>query len=111
MKNNDDSANEADGTAQLTQGPKLFLQEIGSQDGTDKYTECTKRRNENSRCEGVCGKITDLSNTHWVTTSALYLGSLARRAKRTGRNASPPQGVLHVDEPFSFESVSFLDLI
>lgn len=64
MKNNDYSADKANGAAQLAQCTELLLQEVGSQDGTYQYAKGSQGSDEDRRRKCVRGKIADFANGH-----------------------------------------------
>jgi len=61
MKNNNNSADQAYSTAELAQRTKLFVEEVRAKNSANEHTESSKRCDEDSRGESVCGKVADFS--------------------------------------------------
>lgn len=57
MKDDDDGANKANGAAQLTQRPQLFLEEIGPEDSADENTKSSEWSDEDGWRKRVGGKV------------------------------------------------------
>lgn len=64
MQDDNNCSNQADGAAELAQCSQLLVEEVRSKDGTDEHTQSSKRGDENSWGESVCGKVADFSKTN-----------------------------------------------
>lgn len=62
VENDDDGANEANGTTKLAESSQFFFQEIGTQNSSNQDTEGSKRRDQDGRREGICGEVANLSS-------------------------------------------------
>lgn len=64
VQDNNDGADQADGTAELAQGAEDLVEEVGAEDSADNDTEGTEGCNEDSRSESVGRKVADLTDDH-----------------------------------------------
>jgi len=66
MEDDDDRSNEADGATKLSKRAELFSQEIRAENGTNENTQSAQGCYQNRRREGICSKVANLSDAHYV---------------------------------------------
>lgn len=115
VQDNDDGANEADGTAQLAQRAQLLVEEVRAQHGANQDAEGAQRRHQDGRGKGVGGKVADFADANWEEEENKRLECAYDEVRwmasvLTGCNACPPHGALEIYESIALESVPLFGL-
>jgi hypothetical protein len=64
VQDDDDGANQANGTANLAQEAELFVEKVCAEDSADEDGEGAEGGDEDGRRKGIGGKVEDLAEDH-----------------------------------------------